>query len=85
MEQGAKLEVESVIRSVCDEVLNDKDANANTRDLRAKGLKLMGEVSLCDGETNVTDGRVQGFSLDQEAWTRGRKGKSAAAGAAAAC
>ena len=43
--QGAKLEVESVIRSVCDEVLNDKDVNANTRALRATALRLMGEVS----------------------------------------
>jgi len=44
--QGAKLEVEGVIRNVCDEVLNDKNVNARTRDLRATALKLMGEVCI---------------------------------------
>ncbi|KAJ9092942.1 hypothetical protein QFC19_008540 [Naganishia cerealis] len=42
--KGAKLEVEGVIRNVCDEVLNDKNVTAKTRDLRATALKLMGEA-----------------------------------------
>lgn len=43
-----------MIRSVCDEVLNDKNANAKTRDLRATGLRLMGEVGCFETYLSAT-------------------------------
>ncbi|KAI5449020.1 DnaJ-like protein, variant 2 [Naganishia albida] len=58
--KGAKLEVESVIRSVCDEVLNDKNANAKTRDLRATGLRLMGEAFCSIKKPGEDDDKVKG-------------------------
>jgi hypothetical protein len=42
--KGAKLEVESVIRETCDNVLSDPNVSREKRDLRAAALGLMGEV-----------------------------------------
>lgn len=79
--------MESVIRSVCDEVLNDKDANANTRALRATALRLMGEVSSArEGRSgDVAYVRIIGVCFDQEARRGGGEGQGRAAGSAAAC
>ncbi len=43
--KGAKLEVESVVREVCDKVLYDVSVPQGKRDLRAVALQMMGEVS----------------------------------------
>lgn len=44
MFKGAKLEIESVIRDVCDKVLYDTAASKQVQRLRAEGLGLVGEV-----------------------------------------
>lgn len=44
--KGAKLEVESVVREVCDRVLADTNATAEKRQLRAVALSLMGDAFL---------------------------------------
>ncbi|CAO3628656.1 unnamed protein product [Cunninghamella blakesleeana] len=42
--RGSKLEVESVLRDVCDKVLNDATATKETRKERAVGLKMIGAI-----------------------------------------
>ncbi len=42
--KGAKLEVESVIREVCERVLYDTSINKETQRLRAQALGILGEV-----------------------------------------
>ncbi len=44
--KGAKLEVESVVREVCDKVLYDTTVSQEKRNLRAVALQMMGEVRL---------------------------------------
>lgn len=44
--KGAKLEVESVIREVCERVLYDASVNKETQRLRAQALGILGEVFL---------------------------------------
>lgn len=43
--QGAKLEVESVIRETCDRILADPNVPKAKLELRAVALGLMGDVS----------------------------------------
>ncbi|KAL1929415.1 hypothetical protein VTP01DRAFT_1553 [Rhizomucor pusillus] len=42
--RGSKLEVESVLREVCDKVLSDPTASKETRKARAAALKIIGNV-----------------------------------------
>ncbi|KAL0080109.1 X-domain of DnaJ-containing-domain-containing protein [Phycomyces blakesleeanus] len=42
--RGSKMEVESVLREVCDTVLSDSTASKNTLKARAMGLKIIGTV-----------------------------------------
>ncbi|KAI8393575.1 DnaJ-domain-containing protein [Radiomyces spectabilis] len=42
--RGSKLEVESVLRDVCDSVLNDPLADKDTKKRRAQALKIIGTV-----------------------------------------
>ncbi|KAI9277053.1 X-domain of DnaJ-containing-domain-containing protein [Phascolomyces articulosus] len=42
--RGSKLEVESVLRDVCDKVLEDEKASRETRKQRAVALKIIGRV-----------------------------------------
>lgn len=42
--QGSKLEVESVLRSVCDKVLSDPQCDKVTLRRRAEGLNIIGEI-----------------------------------------
>ena len=46
--QGAKLEIESVLRETCDRVLADPGIPARTAQLRATALQIMGEALLHD-------------------------------------
>jgi len=42
--QGSKLEVESVLKSVCDRILGDKSLDSLEKKRRADGLKIIGEI-----------------------------------------
>ncbi|SAM07082.1 hypothetical protein [Absidia glauca] len=42
--RGSKLEVESVLRDVCDKVLSDPTASRETRKQRAVGLRMIGNI-----------------------------------------
>jgi hypothetical protein len=42
--QGAKLEIDSVLRETCDRVLNDPAISRNTAVLRAAALQILGDV-----------------------------------------
>ncbi|CAG7828694.1 unnamed protein product, partial [Allacma fusca] len=42
--QGSKLEVESVLRSVCDKVLSDPLCDKDSVRRRAEGLKIVGDI-----------------------------------------
>lgn len=42
--KGAKLEVESVIREVCDRILHEKGVSESELDNRAAALEILGEV-----------------------------------------
>lgn len=42
--KGAKLEVESVIREVCDRILHEKNVSEKELDNRAAALEILGEV-----------------------------------------
>jgi hypothetical protein len=42
--KGSKLEVEGVLREVCDRVLNDPGVSKDELRLRAEGLKIIGEI-----------------------------------------
>ncbi|KAI8340829.1 X-domain of DnaJ-containing-domain-containing protein [Chlamydoabsidia padenii] len=42
--RGSKLEVESVLRDVCDKVLGDPNASRETRKQRAIGLRMIGNI-----------------------------------------
>ena len=43
-QQGAKLEIDSVLRETCDRVLNDPAISPNTAVLRAAALQILGDV-----------------------------------------
>jgi hypothetical protein len=59
--RGSKYEIQSVLREVCDSILEDKKVNLNKRLERAKALVLIAEIcakvhTLCSEETSqVTD------------------------------
>lgn len=41
---GSRLEIQGILRHVCDRVLHDKSATAEVRHQRAEGLKIMGNI-----------------------------------------
>lgn len=56
--KGAKLEVESVIREVCDRILSEKGFSETQLERRADGLQILGEVYLSikkEGEKSSDD------------------------------
>ena len=44
MPQGAKLEIESVLRETCDRVLSNPQVPATKRQLRAVALQILGDA-----------------------------------------
>lgn len=58
---GSKFEIQSTVRGVCDNILQDKEAPLNVRVARAKGLKLIGEVFSSITRTKAEDEEARVF------------------------
>lgn len=58
---GSKFEIQSTVRGVCDNILQDKEVPLNTRVARAKGLKLIGEVFSSITRTEAEDEEARVF------------------------
>jgi hypothetical protein len=54
--RGSKFEIQSVLRDVCDQVLNDKKVKLEKRVERAQALVIMGELfrAVCHASSNYT-------------------------------
>ncbi|KAI8344856.1 hypothetical protein BC941DRAFT_465059 [Chlamydoabsidia padenii] len=51
--QMVKFEIDATLRKVCDDVLQDKSVDTNTRCGRAKGLSLLDDLFVASTDTCV--------------------------------
>lgn len=58
---GSRFEIQSTVRGVCDNILQDKEVPLNIRVSRAKGLKLIGEVFSSITRTEAEDEEARVF------------------------
>ncbi|CUM57815.1 unnamed protein product [Debaryomyces tyrocola] len=58
---GSRFEIQSTVRGVCDNILQDKEVPLNVRVARAKGLKLIGEVFSSITRTEAEDEEARVF------------------------
>lgn len=58
---GSRFEIQSTVRGVCDNILQDKEVPLNVRVARAKGLRLIGEVFSSITRTEAEDEEARVF------------------------
>lgn len=91
--RGSKFEIQSVLREVCDAVLNDKKIPLNKRLERAQALHIIGEICANATRTPEEEGDYMAFEQlvaeaaikkEKDNKKKGKSGKDDAAAAAAA-